>query len=277
MFGKFGVWLMYPAITGPLVRELEELGYGTIWVGGSPAGDWQGYEELLAASESIVVAPSIVNVWASPAKAAAETYHRLAERFPGRYRLGIGAGHREHTDVYRKPYDALVEYLDELDAAGVPKEGRLLAALGPRVAALAAERTGGLLPYFVPTAHTAATRAAIGSDPLLAPEHKFVLGADPQAARAIARDTVTLYLGLTNYVQNLRRFPYTEQDLTAPGTDRITDDVVAHGTPEQVADKLIEHLRAGADHVAVQPLGSDPISALRTLAPVLAERAAALG
>ncbi|WP_327112686.1 LLM class F420-dependent oxidoreductase [Nocardia sp. NBC_01730] len=270
--GRFGVWRAYNGFSPEDARELEQLGYGTLWLGASPPADLASVEPLLEATETITVATSIVNIWASSAKEAAESFHRIEARFPGRFLLGVGAGHPEHTGEYRKPYDALVEYLDELDAAGVPVERRAVAALGPRVLKLAAERSAGALPYFVPPEHTAQARRTIGPDALLATEHKVALTDDPSKAHAIADGTIGFYLGLTNYVSNLRRFGFTDADLTTPPGDRVFDAVVAHGTPEQVAARLIEHLDAGANHVAPQILGDDYLAALRILAPLLAER-----
>lgn len=270
--GRFGVWRAYNGFSPEDARELEQLGYGALWLGASPPADLPVVEPLLEATETITVATSIVNIWAAPAKEVADSYHRIEARFPGRFLLGVGAGHPEHTGEYRKPYDALVEYLDELDAAGVPAERRAVAALGPRVLKLAAERSVGPLPYFVPTAHTAKAREIIGPDAVLATEHKVVLTDDVRAAHTVADETVGFYLGLTNYVSNLRRFGFTDADLTVPPGDRVFDAVVAHGTPEQIADRLSGHLRAGADHVAVQILGDNYLPALRTLAPLLAAR-----
>ncbi|WP_369636175.1 LLM class F420-dependent oxidoreductase [Nocardia sp. JMUB6875] len=270
--GKFGVWQPYPQLTPETVRELEELGYGTVWLGSSPPADWDGYEGLLAATESLVVATSIVNVWGSAPETAAETYLRLEDKFPGRFLLGVGVGHREHTGTYAKPYDALVHYLDVLDARGVPQHGRALAALGPRVARLARDRTAGALPYLTVPEHTAELRGILGPDALLAVEHKVVLDTDPVRARAVGRERAGFYLGLSNYVNNLRRFDFDDADLQAPGSDRYVDAVVAHGDAAAIADRLAEHQRAGADHVAVQVLDDDLLATLRTLAPVLAER-----
>ncbi|MGW4770123.1 LLM class F420-dependent oxidoreductase [Nocardia sp. NPDC004278] len=268
--GRFGVWRGYLGFTPQDARELEELGYGTLWLGSSPPAELPEIESLLDATESITVATSIVNIWTAPAKQVAESFHRIDARFPGRFLLGLGAGHPEHTGEYRKPYDALVEYFDELDAAGVPKERRALAALGPRVLKLAAERSAGALPYLVSTEHTARARAVLGPDALLATEHKVVLDEDPVRARATARPRVEFYLDLQNYVANLRRLGFTEEDVTKPGSDRLVDALVAHGSPESVVDQLTAHLTAGADHVVIQVLDNEP-AALRTLAPLLAK------
>lgn len=266
--GEFGVWRGYKGVTPEEATELEGLGFSTLWLGGSPPADLPGVEELLAATETLTVATSIVNVWTAPAAEVAESFHRLEQRFPNRFLLGIGVGHPEFNDPYRKPFDALVEYLDELDKAGVPRSRRALAALGPRVLKLAAERTAGALPYLVPPAHTAFARETLGSAGL-AVEHKFVLDEDAERARATARPVVQMYLGLGNYVRNLRKFGFTEADVTAPGSDALIDALAVHGSAAVVAERLRAHLDAGADHLAVQPLGPDYLADLRALAPAL--------
>ncbi|NEW39076.1 LLM class F420-dependent oxidoreductase [Nocardia cyriacigeorgica] len=266
--GRFGVWRGYQGFTPEDARELEGLGYSTLWLGGSPPADLPVIEDLLAATEALHVGTSIVNIWTAPAAEVAASFHRIEARFPGRFLLGIGAGHPEFNGPYRKPYDALVEYLDELDEAGVPQERRALAALGPRVLKLAADRTAGALPYLVPPAHTASAREALGPA-LLAVEHKVVLDDDANRARTTARPAVQMYLGLGNYVRNLRRFGFSESDVTAPGTDDLIDALALHGSAAVVAERLRAHLEAGADHIAVQPLGADYMADLRTLAPAL--------
>jgi probable F420-dependent oxidoreductase len=267
--GRFGVWRGYTGFTPEDARELEELGYGTLWLGSSPPAELPVVESLLAATETITVATSIVNIWSAPAKHVANSFHRIEARFPGRFLLGVGAGHPEHTGEYRKPYDALVEYFDELDEAGVPKERRALAALGPRVLKLAADRSAGALPYLVTPDHTKTARQVLGVGPLLAPEHKVVLDEDPVRARATARPRVEFYLDLQNYVANLRRLGFTDEDVTKPGSDRLYDALVAHGSAESIAEQLSAHLRAGADHVVIQPLEPDAAPTLRALGPAL--------
>lgn len=270
--GKFGVWQSHPTVTPEAVRELEELGYGAVWLGSSPRAEWDGFEALLAGSESITIATSIVNIWSTPAEAAAETFHRLEAKFPGRFLLGVGAGHREHNDGYTKPYDALVSYLDALDAAGVPRDRRALAALGPKVAELAGVRTAGALPYLTTPDHTARLRAQLGPDALIVAEHKVLLDEDPVRARETGRQMTSFYLGLSNYANNLAKSGFDAADLTSPGSDRFVDSLVAHGNAEQIADQVTAHVRAGADHIAVQVLGHDSLPTLRALAPLLAER-----
>jgi probable F420-dependent oxidoreductase len=174
---------------------------------------------------------------------------------------------------YASPYDTLATYVDRLLAAGVPTERLVLAALGPRVLTLAADRTGGALPYLVPPEHTRGAREILGPDKLLAPEHKVVLDADPQRGRALgSRRVRTPYLGLINYTSNLRRLGFSDADLADGGSDRLIDALVAYGSPEQVASRLTEHLDAGADHVCVQLLteaDADPVPQYARLAGAL--------
>jgi probable F420-dependent oxidoreductase len=256
--GRFGVWT-FGAPTPEQAAEIEKLGYGAIWPGGSPTADLAFVEPILAVTDTLQVATGIVNVWTAPAAQVAESYHRIEAAHPGRFILGIGIGHPEHTQEYRKPYDVLVEYLDALDEQGVPKERRVVAALGPKVLKLAADRSAGAHPYLTTPEHTAQARELIGPGVFLAPEHKVVLtdGSEQQgeAARAVGRETVDFYLNLSNYLNNWRRLGFSEDDIAKPGSNRLIDAVVAHGTPDDAAARLRQHLDAGADHVAIQVLG----------------------
>ncbi|MGH3969060.1 MAG: TIGR03620 family F420-dependent LLM class oxidoreductase, partial [Mycobacterium sp.] len=186
--------------------------------------------------------------------------------------LGIGVGHPEAISEYRKPYDALVDYLDRLDDLGVPAERRVVAALGPRVLGLSAQRSAGAHPYLTTPEHTARARALLGRSAFLAPEHKVVLTTEADTARAVGRRALDIYLNLANYLNNWKRLGFTDDDVTRPGSDRLVDALVAYGTTEAIAARLGEHLDAGADHVAIQVLTRPD-----KLVPALAELAAALG
>ncbi|WP_199198917.1 LLM class F420-dependent oxidoreductase [Amycolatopsis sp. CA-128772] len=239
----------------------DALGYGTVWLGTgrNSVGDLALVEDVLASTERVTVATAIVNMWVDEAETLAASYHRLAGRYGKRLLLGIGVGHPEAVTGYRSPYAKITGYLDRLDAAGVPAEARVLAALGDRVLKLAAERTAGAHPYLVPAGHTRHARSILGAGKLLAPEQKVVLDEDAEAARAIGRPYVrNPYLSLSNYVNNLLRHGYTEADVADGGSDRLIDDLVLHGTPEAVVKGLRSHVDAGADHVAVQVLGPSP-------------------
>jgi probable F420-dependent oxidoreductase len=270
--GRFGVWHPAQKWTPEVAAELEQFGYGTLWIGGSPAADLRDAEVLLEATNSVVVGTSIVNVWQADPAEVAESYHRLEASHPGRFVLGVGIGHPEHITGYSSPYSTIVEYLDALDAGEVPKERRMLAALGPKVLKLAAERTLGAIPYLTTPDHTRQARELIGPDVVLAPEHKVVLETDDDIARSIARPYTEPYLHLSNYTRNLLRVGYSEEDLADGGSDRLIDDLVLHGTAVEISDGLTAHLEAGADHVAIQQLdkeGPDLLPGYEALASVL--------
>jgi probable F420-dependent oxidoreductase len=268
--GPYGVWLGSRSITPDLAVQIESLGYGAAWVGGSPDADLKWVEPALAQTSTLQLATGIINIWSSPAAEVAESYHRIENEYPGRFLLGIGVGHPEHTQEYRKPYDALVEYLDALDGASVPTSRRVLAALGPKVLELSAERSGGAHPYLTTPEHTAYARDLVGNTVFLAPEHKVVLTTDADEAREIGRQSADFYLDLSNYVNNWRRLGFSDADVRKPGSDKLIDAVVAYGTPAAIAARLNEHLEAGADHVAIQVLGGWPedklVAALSELA-----------
>ncbi len=181
-FGSFG-----RGVTPQQAKEIESLGYGAVWVGGSPPAELAWVEPLLEATTTLQVATGIVNIWTAPAKPVAESFHRIDKAYPGRFLLGIGVGHPEAHSEYRKPYDALVEYLDRLDDYGVPAHRRVVAALGPRVLKLSADRSAGAHPYLTTPEHTAQARELVGPSAFLAPEHKVVLTTDAEKARSVGR------------------------------------------------------------------------------------------
>jgi probable F420-dependent oxidoreductase len=274
--GKFGVFghhdALWQQVTPKQLQDIEALGYGAIWAGGSPAAELSWIDPILEATTNLKVATGIVNIWTAEAAPVAESFHRIDKAYPGRFLLGIGVGHPEAVTVYKKPYDALTEYIDALDQHGVPKDSIVVAALGPQVLKLSARRTAGAHPYLTTPEHTAQARELIGPDAYLAPEHKVVLTTDAEQARATGRKALDIYLGLANYLNNFKRLGFTDEDLAKPGSDRFIDAVVAHGTTDAIAARLNEHIAAGADTVAVQVLTSPD-----KLVPALAELAGPLG
>jgi probable F420-dependent oxidoreductase len=271
--GRFGIWRSSSQVTPELAADLERLGFGTLWLGGSPGGQLTEPEQILDATATLTVGTSIVNIWQDDAHLVAASFARVEARHPGRFLLGVGAGHREATQQYARPYEALATYVDVLLGDGVPADSLVLAALGPRVLRLAADRTAGAIPYLVTPEHTRRARGILGPGPLLAPEQKAVLEADPERARAIGRPRVrSPYLGLVNYTSNLRRLGWSDEDLSDGGSDALIDALVAHGSAGQVAAQLAEHFDAGADHVCVQLLtapGADLVDSYRKLAQAL--------
>jgi len=266
-FGSFGL-----GVTPQQAKDIEALGYGAVWVGGSPPAELDWVEPILEQTTTLQVATGIVNIWTAEPGPVSESFHRIEKAYPGRFLLGIGVGHPEAHQQYRKPIDALNDYLDKLDEYGVPTNRRVVAALGPRVLQLSARRSAGAHPYLTTPEHTAKARELIGPEAFVAPEHKVVLTTDAEKARAIGRKALDIYLNLTNYVSNWKRLGFTDEDVAKPGSDRLVDAVVAHGTTDAIAARLKEHLDAGADHVPVQVLTSPD-----KLVPALAELAGPLG
>jgi len=273
--GRFGIWRSESQVTPELAVSIEELGFGALWLG-SATGDLAAAEEFLAATTTLIVATGIVNMWQYEPHRVAASFRRVEDRFAGRFLLGVGAGHPEVTQQYAQPYDTLSRYVDTLLADGVPAGSLVLAALGPKVLRLAAERTAGAHPYLVTPDYTRQARKILGPGPLLAPEQKVVIGPDPGPARALGRSRVERpYLGLANYTANLRRLGWTDADLSGGGSDALIDALVAHGSAAQVAARLTEHLDAGADHVSIQlltPPGAGPDEGYRELAGALGLR-----
>jgi probable F420-dependent oxidoreductase len=271
--GQYGIWRHEGGLDADLAREIEALGYGAVWIGGSPPGDLALAEAMLDATTQLAVGTSIINMWTTPAAEVAASYHRIDARHPGRFLLGVGVGHPEATSDYTRPYANLVEYLDALDAAGVPSAGRAIAALGPKMLKLSADRTAGAQPYLTTPEHTRQARELLGEGVLLAPEHKVVIDADPERARSVGRPFVRKpYLGLRNYTSNLLRLGFTEADIADGGSDALIDALVAHGDAATVAAQLAEHVEAGADHVCAQVLTegyADPLPPMRALAEAL--------
>ncbi|WP_406216488.1 LLM class F420-dependent oxidoreductase [Streptomyces canus] len=236
--------------------ELAELGFGAIWLGGSSSA--ANAAPLLEATSRIAVGTSIQSIWDHEPEAAAASFADLNAAHPGRFVLGLGVSHAKLADQYRRPYSALVAYLDALDEAGVPAEGRVLAALGPKTIELARDRSAGSIPYLITAEQTARSRELLGEAPLLAPELKVVLESDPAKARSVARGYLALYLGLPNYTNNFLRNGFTEDDLKDGGSDRLVDAVYAWGTDEKIRARIDEFIEAGADHVALQIVDGGP-------------------
>ncbi|WP_281882749.1 LLM class F420-dependent oxidoreductase [Agromyces rhizosphaerae] len=269
--GPIGVWAGVTAVGHAEAAEIEHLGYGALWQGGSPRADLRRAEEILDATESLQVATGVVNIWKADADELADAYHRIADRHPGRLLVGIGSGHREATPHREKPLEAMQRYLDVLDARGVPAEDRLVSALGPKMLAIAAERSAGTHPYLTVPSQTAEMRAALGPGVLIAPEQTVVLDEDVEQARAAAREFLHRYLQLANYANTMRRAGFGEDDLADGGSDDLVDRIVVHGSAETVAGGIRAHLDAGADHVCVQvvPTAEQLVPRLRALAAPL--------
>ncbi|EWM16009.1 LLM class F420-dependent oxidoreductase [Kutzneria sp. 744] len=258
--GRVGIWNRVVAEGRPdsaeAAAELEELGYGAVWIGGSPPVSMA--ENVLAATERIVVGTSILNIWQhEPADVAAQS-QAANEKYNDRFVLGLGASHGPAVANYAKPLSKMREFLAGLEAAGHPREKRVLAALGPKMLELSATEAAGAVPYLTTPEHTARARDILGAGPLLVPELKVALTNDPAEGREIAREHLSIYLKLPNYVNNLRTLGFDEADLTDGGSDRFVNGTVAIGDENVVDEWVQRHLDAGADHVAIQVL-NDPL------------------
>ena len=277
--GKIGVWSRSPYFYEAekatiLAVAAEELGYRALWIPGFDGGHiFERCELALRASKRLTIATGVVNIWRHDPADVAQTVGKLRAGSGGRFLLGIGGSHKFLIgDAYDKisPLAKMRNYLDELDAAGLPAEDRLLGALGPRMLALSAERTAGTHPCFIPPEFTGAAREVLGDEPLLVPEVTVILESDPSVARALARKFASLYFKGPNYANMLRRFGFTNDDFNGEGSDRLIDAVVAWGDPETIAARVRAHLDAGADHVAIQSRGPKPEADVwRELAPRL--------
>lgn len=263
------------------VRDLERLGYHTVWLPGREAGpgpDVFAVSRLILQSTSrLNVATGILNIWALDAAYVARAAATLLTDFPGRFLLGLGVSHAPTVEGlgfdYSHPLGAMRDYLDALDASEtpVPQPDRLLAALRPGMLRLSRDRTAGAHPYLTMPEHTAAARVELGPSPLLVPEQGVVLMDDPGEGRAVARTFFTRYQSLPNYTENLQRFGFTADDVLGEASDRLIDRLFRHGSPAEVVSGLEEHLTAGADRVAVQVLGTDPQEAQRSWRAIAAE------
>ncbi|XUZ25420.1 TIGR03620 family F420-dependent LLM class oxidoreductase [Streptomyces sp. RMIT01] len=266
-FGRVGIWSgalhlsRVDDTSGKAVAEalaeLEELGYGTVWIGGSPTpGDAAA---VVAATRSITVATGILSIWNHTAEEVAAAVSAIDPGARRRFVLGLGVSHGPMAPRYAKPYSAMTAYLDALDAAepSVGSGHRVLAALGPKMLELAADRSLGAHPYLVTTEHTARARAALGPDALLAPELTAVVDTDLDRARSTAWAMLGRYLQLPNYTANLLRLGFTEGDFEGGGSVRLLHALFALGDAEEVTRRTWEYLDAGADHVALQVLTAD--------------------
>jgi probable F420-dependent oxidoreductase len=269
-----------PALAVEAAAELDELGYTALWMPNFTNGPLvEPIRLVLDASERLVAATGILNVWERAAERTADDFQAVKASHPDRFLLGLGISHaalvdREHPGRYQRPLANMCRYLDELDAIEqtAPRDSRVLAALGPRMLELARDRAAGAHPYFVPPEHTVKARELLG-DALLAPEQAVLLERDPGRARELARSHMAPYLELPNYVNNLLRLGFDEGDLKGGASDRLTDAIVAWGDAESIRARVQAHFDAGADHVCVQVIHEDvgtlPVAQWRELAPVL--------
>ncbi len=285
--GPVGLWSfelerMTAADEGALARQIETLGYKALWIPES-LGSKEIFAHasiLLAATKTLIIASGIANIWARDPVAMSNGAKALIEAYPGRFLLGMGVSHAPvvaaRGSSYVKPLAHMREYLDAMDAAPCtgpnrkdPPAPRVIAALGPQMLKLSAERALGAHPYFVPVEHTPIARKALGPDALLAVEQAATLETDPAKAREVARKHMKRYLELDNYTNNLRRLGWGDADLGNGGSDKLVDAIVAWGDERVVKARVDAHRKGGADHVCLQVLGDDLPGQLTRIAKAL--------
>jgi len=302
--GRVGAWSfafdsMPMADARRAAADIESLGYGALWIPEFLAKEiFTNVALLLASTERMPIVPGIANIYARDPTATANAGRTLAEAFPGRFIHGLGVSHEITVERrgarYERPVPKMRAYLEAMAKARYlgPKPAAeppvVIAALGPKMLELAGSAAHGAHTYFVPVEHTRAARERLGPAPLLAVELAVVLERDPEKARAIARDYAIPYARLPNYANNLKRLGWSDADIQSPRgngepgprgndevapSDALLDAIVAHGSAEDVAARVRAHLDAGADHVCVQPIGTDrrtsPVPQLRELWPLL--------
>jgi probable F420-dependent oxidoreductase len=274
--GRVGLWSIELRTADPgqitdAAEELDELGWGALWIPGLGGGDILGdSERLLRATRAAKIGIGVLSIWRHQATEMAAGHARLQDEYGRRLLLGLGVSDPAAAQGAGRPYRPLADmgaYLDTLDQAAVPADERVMAALGPRMVELAGTRTAGVHPFMVTPEYSAATRARLGAGPLLAPYQAVVLERDPATARAAARAFLGGFLSMDHYARNLLRQGFGEEDLAGGGSDRLIDSVVAWGEVAAVGDRVRAHHQAGADHVCLHVVGANglPLPAWREL------------
>jgi probable F420-dependent oxidoreductase len=268
------------SVTVDAAQEIEELGFGALWLNADRV--LERGEAIAAGTRRLAVASSIASIWAYDPAPLASAFRGLSLRYPHRFLLGVGVSHKAIVEaaglerVYEKPVASMISWLDALDSCAdpVPVDERIVAAIGPHMLEVARDRTVGSHPYLVPLSHTREARKVLGPHKVLAPAVAVYLGADARKAREIGRAHIgNPYLGLPNYSRNWLRQGFAESDLLDGGSDRLVDALVLWGDAGTVADKIREHLDAGADHVGLHIINDESFAVPRE---VLRELAAAL-
>jgi len=269
--GRLGVWVgmdgMSAAAAAAFAEHVEELGYGALWI---PEGRGRNAlvlsSWLLSHTKRLIVATGIANIYARDAMAMAGGQRTLAEQSGGRFLLGVGVSHRPMVEgvrghTYGKPVATMRAYLQAMrDASyGAPQPAdkplTVVAALGPKMMALSGELADGAHPYNTTPEHSAQARRILGPSKLLCPEVWVLLETDRATARSAARQTLSRYLQLENYINGWRRQGFGDEDLAGGGSDRFLDAMVAWGDEDAIRRRVQQHWDAGADHVCIQPIG----------------------
>ena len=271
--GTLGIWAVTEGMTAKaaaaFARRVEGWGYGALWLPEAFGRNVLVHSSwLLANSTSLVIATGIANIYARDAVAMAAAQMTLAEQSDGRFLLGMGVSHHDLVQDmrghrYEKPLAKMRSYLEEMGRMHylayppAEKPPTIIAALGPKMLALAAELADGVHPYNVTPEHTAQARAILGPGKWLCPEQMVLLETDPVQARASARKVLSVYLPRPNYANNLRRLGFGDDDFMGGGSNRLVDALIAWGDEAAIRARIQEHWDAGADHVCIQAIPRD--------------------
>ena len=263
--GKLGIWSMEarfgdPTLAAEEAAELDELGFGALWVPGGIGGDITGdLDRLLDATSRITIATGIINIWKHEPAEIAGWWKALPEGRRARLLLGLGISHGPLIgEAWVKPIGKTRGYVTQLTAVGVPADQLCLAALGPKMLELARDATAGAHPYLVTPAHSERARAILGANKLLAPEQGVILEHDREKARLMALTALAHYRQLPNYRNSWLRLGLSENDIDE-GSDRLLDALFAIGGADEAAERVRAHWAAGADHVCVQVVTEQPM------------------
>ncbi len=286
--GRFGVFAgplngQASSVQQSFARRMEQLGYGTLWVGEALAQEVFGRAAIiLSGTEKLVVGTGIANIWARDASAMANGGRTLAEAFPRRFILGIGVSHapmvRARGHDYERPFSAMRDYLAAMAESSwrgpeTEMPPVVLAGLGPRMVGLAGERTAGAYPYFTTDEHVREVRSIMGADAFLTADLPVVLADNLASARTIGDRHLKYYLGAENYRKNLVRLGWSDGDLDPPGSDALFDAIVAWGDLDRVRKRVDDRFAAGADQLVFNLVGTDPsvppLDLLEELAPIV--------
>ncbi len=280
--GRVGIWSLELRFgdrgqAAEAASELDELGFGALWIPGGVGGDVLGdVGRLLDATRKTTIATGIINIWKHEPREIGDWWKGQSADRKARTLLGLGVSHGPLIgESYAKPIESTREYLDKVSKEGVPAESLCLAALGPKMLELARDRTAGAHPYLVTPEHSAEARRILGPKALLAPEQGVISETDPTRARELALHALTHYRQLPNYLNNWRRLGFTEAEI-GNADDRLLDALFASGPIGKIADRVNAHLAAGADHVCVQVISAAARPDVDAVRPAWRELAAAL-
>jgi probable F420-dependent oxidoreductase len=253
-----------------LAQEVEKRGFSGIYVP-SLAAAMQYCQSVLEATSTIEVATSIQPIYYINPREMARIAGYLHEVGEGRFRLGLGVSHEISRVQFgvkgrNKPLSDMRDYVAELRAAekdSGPLPPVILATLRSKMLQFAAAAAEGAVWA---NAARSYMKAQLSQVPQQAWDKGFttavmiptVISDDAEAAKAVHRKTLRMYLGLPNYRNYWREAGYEEEmasvekvldsgdgDPAEAAGDRWLADVTLFGTAAQVRDGVAAWRDAG--------------------------------